>query len=78
MFKIGDEVRIISDGSVGIIKGIRKFDEFCVYEILVNSKTQSFFESQIEKQKSLVDNNVSCKCWGSKSKNYTNSFKKHR
>ena len=59
MFKIGDEVRIISDGSVGIIKGIRKFDEFCVYEILVNSNTQSFFESQIEKQKSLVDNNVS-------------------
>lgn len=48
MFKVGDEVRVISDNSVGIVKNIRQFDDFCVYEILVNSKTQSFFESQIE------------------------------
>ena len=45
MFKIGDEVKVVSDGSIGIVKNIRKFDSFCVYEVLVNSKTQSFFES---------------------------------
>lgn len=48
MFKIGDEVKVVSDGSIGIVKNIREFDSFCVYEVLVNSKTQSFFESQIE------------------------------
>ena len=48
MFKIGDEVRVISDNSVGIVKSTRQFDSFCVYEVLVNSKTQTFFESQIE------------------------------
>ena len=58
MFKIGDEVRIISDGSVGIIKNIRQFDSFCVYDVLVNSKTQSFFESQIEMSVSLTEEHL--------------------
>lgn len=55
MFKIGDEVKIKSDGSIGIVKNIRNFDSFCVYEVLVNSVTQSFFESQIEIANSLTD-----------------------
>ena len=58
MFKIGDEVKVVSDGSIGIVKNIRKFDSFCVYEVLVNSKTQSFFESQIEMALSLTEDRL--------------------
>ncbi len=33
MFSIGDEVKIVSDGSVGIVKNIKSFDDFCVYDV---------------------------------------------
>lgn len=58
MFNVGDEVRVVSDNSIGIVKNVRQLDSFCVYEVLVNSKTQSFFESQIEIATPIIANSL--------------------
>ena len=47
MYKIGDAVRIIHDGSIGAIIGLEAVGGTTQYRVLVNGKIAAFFEGQI-------------------------------
>ncbi len=48
MFKIGDAVKIIHNGYIGAVIGVETLDVTTKYTVLVNGKTLTFFEDQIE------------------------------
>ena len=48
MYKIGDAVRVIHNGAIGAVIGVETLGITTKYKVLVNGKTLTFFEDQID------------------------------
>ena len=48
MYKIGDTVKVKHNGAIGAIIGLETIGTTTKYKVLVNGKTLTFFDEQIE------------------------------
>ena len=48
MYKIGDAVKVIHNGAIGAVIGVEPLGTTAKYKVLVNGKTLTFFEDQID------------------------------
>lgn len=48
MYKIGDAVRIVHNGTIGAVIGVEPLGSTIKYKVLVNGKTLTFIEDRID------------------------------